>query len=87
VSGLDGNLINTVGAIFILLLLGGIFLFLARKILRIALKLALAAAIIFVLVVGAGMGWWRGWFETGSKNHIPAATTNRRTTAANRSPR
>ena len=83
---LDGNLINTFGAILILLLLGGIFLFLARRILRIALKLAFAMAIVFVLVVGAGVGWWRGWFETGSKNRVPAATTNRRTTPANRSP-
>jgi multisubunit Na+/H+ antiporter MnhC subunit len=79
VSSLDGHLITTVGTILILLILGGIFLFLARRILRIALKLALAMAIIFVLVVGAGLGWWRGWFSASQPSeHRQAGQTNQR---------
>ena len=76
---------TTVGIVFVLLIVGAVFLFLARRILRIALKMAFAMAIIFMLVVGAGFGWWRGWFETGTKSRTPAATNRR--APANRSPR
>jgi hypothetical protein len=78
---------TTAGIIFALLIVGSVFLFLARRILRIALKIAFAMAIIFMLVVGAGFGWWRGWFTSSQSSpatHRPAtlpgtgANANRR---------
>ena len=83
-GSLDLELLTSAGIIFALLIGGVIFLFVARRILRIALKLAFAMAVMFVLVVGAGVGWWRGWFETPTKNRVPAAT-NKRVTPGNRS--
>jgi ABC-type xylose transport system permease subunit len=77
-------MLTTATIIFVVAILGAVFLFLTRRVLRIALKLAFAMAVLFVLVLGAGVGWWRGWFETRTKNHVPAAT-NKRVTPGNRS--
>lgn|GEM_PF-655106 len=79
--------VTPVAVVLVLLIVGAIFFLVARRILRLALKLALAMAIVSALVITAGFGWWRGWFETGRKNPTPAATTNKRSTPANRSPR
>jgi ribose/xylose/arabinose/galactoside ABC-type transport system permease subunit len=79
--------LTTAGIILAFAIIGTIFLFVASRILRIALKLVFAMAVILVLVVGAGVGWWRGWFETTKQNRIPATTTNKRAAPANRSPR
>ena len=73
--------------LFLVLILGVVFLFIARRILRIAMKLAFAMAVIVLLVAGAGVGWWQGWFETSTKNRAPAGTTNKRPAGANRSSR
>jgi hypothetical protein len=73
--------------VFALVIVGAIFLFIARRILRLAVKLALAMAVVSALVITAGFGWWRGWFETTKKNRVPATTTNKRAAPANRSPR
>jgi len=72
------------GTIFVLLIVGAVFLFLARRILRIALKLALVMALVFVVLIGAGLGWWRGWFDGGTKAHPAPTTTNTRSAPANR---
>jgi uncharacterized SAM-binding protein YcdF (DUF218 family) len=72
-----------------LLLIGVLFavgLFFARRILRLAIKLAVVGAIVFALFAGGLFGWWRGWFEAGRKNQ-PAATTNKRANPANRTTR
>jgi len=42
------------------------FLFIARRVFRLALKLAFVGVIVFLLVVGAAVGWWRGWFGSAS---------------------
>jgi len=76
--------VTTAGIIFVLLIVGAVFLFLARRILRIAIKLAFAMAIIFVLVVGAGVGWWRGWFDSGTRARATPPTTNTRSAPNNR---
>ena len=70
---------------FALVIVGAIFLFIARRVLRLALKLAFAMTLIFVLVVGASVGWWGGWFGTGTRSHVPAGATNKRPATANRS--
>jgi hypothetical protein len=78
---LDG--LTIVEIVFALVIVGAIFLFVARRILRLALKLALATAIVSALVITAGFGWWRGWFETSTRNR-PSSTTNKRAAPANR---
>ena len=79
--------LTVVEIVLALVVVGAIFLFIARRILRLALRLAFAMAIISVLAVGAGVGWWRGWFVTETKDRTPAGATNKRHVPANRSPR
>jgi multisubunit Na+/H+ antiporter MnhC subunit len=45
-----------------------VFLFVGRRVLRLAFKLALVGALVAVLFVAAGVGWWRGWFGTSSRS-------------------
>jgi hypothetical protein len=66
---------------------GGVFLFLARWILRITVKLALVMTLVFVVLIGAGFGWWRGWFDSGTKARATPAATNTRAVPANRNRR
>ena len=42
------------------------FAFLARRILRVAIKMAFALTIVFALLLAGIVGWWRGWFTTSS---------------------
>jgi multisubunit Na+/H+ antiporter MnhC subunit len=44
------------------------FLFIARRVFRLALKLALVGSLVALLFVVAGVGWWRGWFESASRS-------------------
>jgi multisubunit Na+/H+ antiporter MnhC subunit len=44
------------------------FLFIARRVFRLALKLALVGSLVAVLLVAAGVGWWRGWFGSASRS-------------------
>jgi hypothetical protein len=60
-------MITAVGLLLVLVVLFGVFLFFARRILRLALKLAFVGAIVFSLFGGAMLGWWRGWFSPSSK--------------------
>jgi hypothetical protein len=58
-------------AIFVIVLL------VARRLLRLAIKLAFIGAMIVALTSGGLFGWWRGWFAS-SPSHAqhPAAQTN-----------
>ena len=60
-------MITAIGLLLVLVVLFGVFLFFARRILRLALKLAFVGAIVFSLFGGAMLGWWRGWFSPSSK--------------------
>jgi multisubunit Na+/H+ antiporter MnhC subunit len=53
-----------------------LFLFVARRVLRLAVKLAIVGVLVLLLVAGAGYGWWHGWF--GSQANHPAPQTNQR---------
>jgi hypothetical protein len=53
-------------------------LFVARRILRLAIKLALVGAVVFALFAGGMIGWWRGWFSPSSNVHAPVRQTNTR---------
>ena len=60
-------MVTAIGILLVLVVLFGVFLFFARRILRLALKLAFVGAIVFSLFGGAMLGWWRGWFSQSSK--------------------
>jgi multisubunit Na+/H+ antiporter MnhC subunit len=65
-----------------------LFLFVARKVFRLALKLALAGALVVLLICVAGFGWWRGWFGSSSPAQRPPAQSNQRANSNRRpSPR
>ena len=60
-------MVTAIGILLVLVVLFGVFLFFARRILRLALKLAFVGAIVFSLFGGAMLGWWRGWFSPSTK--------------------
>jgi heme A synthase len=39
-----------------------LFLFLARRVFRLALKLAIVGVLVLFIIMTAMIGWWRGWF-------------------------
>jgi len=57
---MDPNLLYIVGGVIALVL----FVFVAKRLLRLAIKLVLVGVVIVALLAGAGYGWWNGWFET-----------------------
>jgi hypothetical protein len=58
------------------------FMFVARRVLRVAIRLAVALTLVFAVLLTAGVGWWRGWFT--SNTHVPAHQTNSRPAAPRR---
>jgi cyanate permease len=73
----DYLLSSTAVAILLVIFVVAFALF-ARRILRIAIKVALAMTLVFALLLTGGVGWWRGWF---SSSKTPARQTNRTTPA------
>ncbi len=41
-----------------------IFVFVARRLLRLAMKLTLVGVVLLAVLAGAGYGWWNGWFAS-----------------------
>jgi hypothetical protein len=71
----NGYLLSSAG-VAILLVIGIVaFMFVARRVLRVAIRLALGLTLVFAVLLTTAVGWWRGWFSTGSKT--PAHQTNR----------
>ena len=66
-----------IAAGFIVFITVAIFLFIARRVLRIALKLAIVFALFISLLVVAGVGWWRGWLTSPYFRH-PVTQSNQR---------
>jgi len=62
------------------------FLFVARRVFRLALKLALVGALVVVLICAAAFGWWRGWFDSSSGPRRPAAPQSNQRPNSNRRP-
>jgi len=75
-----------IAAAFIVFITVVIFLFVAQRLLRIALKLAIVCALFISLLVIAGVGWWRGWFAFRSFQH-PVIQSNQRGNVNRRTPR
>jgi multisubunit Na+/H+ antiporter MnhC subunit len=55
-----------------------LFLLIARRALRIAIKLALVGVLVVLLIAGASVGWWRGWFGSSSRPEKKSTPTNQR---------
>lgn len=52
-----------------------LFLFVARRMFRLAIKLVFVGVIVIALLAAVAMGWWQGWFNTSSqKTERPAPT-------------
>ena len=64
-----------------------IVLFIARRLLRLAIKLAFVGAVIVALGGGGLFGWWRGWFESSSRAPHPAPTNQQRNASRRPTPR
>jgi hypothetical protein len=71
---MDSTTIAIIAAIVALFL----FLVVARKMFRVAMKLFFAGLIILALLAAGALGWWQGWFTTPQ--------TNERATPARRTP-
>ena len=71
-------MVSAIGIVLVLVVLFGVFLFFARRILRLALKLAFVGAVVFSLFGGAMLGWWRGWFSPSSKGDRVTTQSNQR---------
>ena len=60
---METNVLYIVGGILALV----IFVFVAKRVLRLAIKMTLTGIVILALLLGAGYGWWNGWFDSQSK--------------------
>jgi hypothetical protein len=56
-----------------------IFLFVAKRVLRLAIKVTLVGLVILALLVGAGVGWWNGWFDSSQTKPQPRSAPARPT--------
>jgi hypothetical protein len=56
-----------------------VLLFIGRRVVRLAFKLALVAVVILLLFGATIVGWWRGWFGgSAPQTERPAASQPRR---------
>lgn len=70
-------------SIFFIIAVAFVTFIVVRKVLRLAIKLALIAALFLTVALGAGVWWWKG----GASNDTPAnrsTTTPARRSSANR---
>lgn len=72
-------LLSTSAVAILIVILVAAFLFVARRVMRIAIKLAFALTIVFALLLTGVVGWWRGWYSPGSNTRAPVRQTNRAT--------
>jgi hypothetical protein len=79
-------MITAVTGIIVVIAIFVIGLFFARRILRLALKLAFVGSVVFALFAGGIFGWWRGWFESSPRTQRPAAQTNQQRNSSRRPP-
>jgi hypothetical protein len=57
---MENSVLYIIGGILALV----IFLFVAKRVLRLAIKMTLVVIVIIALLTGAGFGWWNGWFDS-----------------------
>ncbi|HXD33453.1 MAG TPA: hypothetical protein VN643_20185 [Pyrinomonadaceae bacterium] len=61
---METSIIYIVGGLVALFL----FIFIAKRVLRLAIKLVLVGVVLVALLAGAGYGWWNGWFDSQTKS-------------------
>ena len=73
-------MVTAIATGLVLLVVGVALLFIARIILRLAIKAAFVVALVFVLLGGATAAWWQGWFSslTSERQTNQRPNTNRR---------
>ena len=78
---MNGYVLSSTAVAVIILIVVVAFLFIARRVLRVAIRLALALTLVFAVLLTAGVGWWRGWFTSSSNTHVPVRQSNGRANA------
>jgi len=68
---MEGSIIYIVGGVLALLIL----LFIAKRVLRMAVKLIFVGIVVTALLVGMAYGWWNGWFSSESKSQRRPSTS------------
>ena len=75
-------LLSTTAVVILVIICVVAFLFIARLVMRVAIKAAFALAVVFALLLTGAVGWWRGWFSTSTPvkqaNQQPNVNRNRR---------
>ena len=54
-----------------------LFLFIARRMFRMAIKLVFVGVIIIALLAAGVFGWWQGWFDGSSTRGARPTPTQR----------
>ncbi len=54
-----------------------LFLFIARRMFRMAIKLVFVGVIIIAVLAASAFGWWQGWFDGSSKRNARPTPTQR----------
>ena len=80
-------MIKAIAALVVLMIIFGAFLFIARRILRLAVKLALVGAVVLTLFAGGMIGWWRGWFDSSAPQAQRTTPPTNQQRNTNRRPR
>jgi hypothetical protein len=62
-----------------------IFLLVARRVFRLALKLAVVGALAVSLICIAAFGWWHGWFRSSSSSQRAVPQSNQHSNSNRRS--
>jgi len=76
--------LTAIGTGLIVLVVVVVFLFVARRVFRLALKLALVGALVVLLICVAAFGWWRGWFGPSSGTQRPSPQSDQRSNSNRR---
>jgi len=72
-------MITTATGLVLMAVIFAVVLFVSRRLLRLAIKLAFIGAVIIALAGGGLFGWWRGWFDSlSSRTQRPAVQVNQR---------
>jgi len=80
-------MMTTATGLVLIVVIFAVGLFLARRILRLAIKLAFVGAILFALFGAGVLGWWQGWFTSLADKSQRPVTTNPAHNANRRPPR
>lgn len=67
---METNIVYIIGGLLAVV----IFIFVGKRMLRLAFKLVLVGIVIVALLAGAGYGWWNGWFDSQKSQRRNAPT-------------